>query len=66
MHNPDLPNILRLISLLDRNEYVWQEDLEAMSFGSKPQLFGDRQKRLTAADAIRKLAKTNRQILQLF
>ena len=32
VHNPDLPNILRLIALLDRNGQVWKE-LEALGFG---------------------------------
>ena len=67
VHNPDLPNILRLIALLDRNDQVWKE-LEALGFGFNitAEAFGDKERCRLAAHAIQKLVKTNEEILRLF
>ncbi len=67
VYNPDLPNILHLIALLDRNEEVWDylEDL-GFGFNIKADAFGDKEKCALAANAILKLAKTNEDIIRLF
>lgn len=67
VYNPDMPYLLHLIALLDRNKDVWKE-LEALGFGFHitAEAFQNREKCALAASAILKLVKTNEEILRLF
>lgn len=66
--NTDIPNILHLIRLLDRNEDIWRNELEKNGVGFNVTLenLQDATKCKVAAMAIRKLAKANDEIIQLF
>ena len=66
--NTDMPNILHLIRLLDRNEDIWRNELEKNGVGFNVTLenLQDASKCRAAAIAIRKLAQANDEIMQLF
>ena len=66
--NTDMPNILHLIRLLDRNEDIWRNELEKNGFGFNVTLenLQDEAKCIQIANAIRKLAQSNEEIMQLF
>ncbi len=66
--NPDLPNILHLIALLDRNERDAWQPLEqlGMGFGIQPDVFADPEKKKTAAGILRNLAAYHEMMENLF
>ncbi len=67
-HNPDMPNILHLIAILDRNERDCWRPLENMGFGFgiQPEYFADEVKKTKAAQLIRNLANWNDEMMKLF
>lgn len=68
VNNTDMPNILHLIRLLDRNEDIWRNELEKNGFGFNVTLenLQDASKCEDIAKAIRKLAQANEEIIKLF
>lgn len=66
-HNPDMPNIPRLIALLEQNTCAWNQ-LEALGFGFniRPEAFRDSNKCAAAAETIERLAAVNDEICGLF
>lgn len=68
VHNPDMPNILHMISLLDRNERQLWHELEEQGFGFNVTLenLQNREKRLKAAETIRRIIPVNEEIERLF
>lgn len=68
VHNTDMPNILHLIRLLDRNDGIWKNELEKNGFGFNVTLenLQDAGKCAGIVKAIRRLAQANEEILSLF
>ncbi len=68
LHNPDLPGILRLLALLDRNQRDCWMPLEEMGFGLgiQMQCFADAEKKQRAAQLIRDLAAWHEEMAKLF
>ncbi len=68
VHNPDMPNILTLIALLDRNERDAWHPLEGigMGFGIQPAYFADEEKKAEAVRLIRALAVWHEEMEKLF
>ena len=66
INNPDMPNILHLIALLERNTDLWNE-LEAKGYGFNITLenLQNGEKRADAAETIRKIIPVNQSIMKL-
>ncbi len=67
VHNPDYPQILQVLALLDRNERDCWRTLEKIGFGFniQPDRFADLEKKAEAARIIRKMADWNDEIVSL-